>query len=115
MKKLKIYIETSIISHLQAKDTPEKMNTTLKLWQEISDNLYRIAISEVTFIELERCAEPKRTAMFDFLSTKSHMKNLSLMKKLTLLLVSILKKVLSLKNVMRMRCILHLLPLLIAT
>jgi hypothetical protein len=30
MKKLKIYLDTSVISHLQADDVPEKMAKTLE-------------------------------------------------------------------------------------
>jgi hypothetical protein len=32
MKKLKIYLDTSVISHLQADDVPEKMAITHKFW-----------------------------------------------------------------------------------
>jgi len=32
MKKLKIYLDTSVISHLLADDVPEKMDITKKLW-----------------------------------------------------------------------------------
>lgn len=32
MEKLKIYLDTSVISHLMQEDVPEKMADTLKLW-----------------------------------------------------------------------------------
>ena len=35
MKKLKIYLDTSVISHLDAPDAPEKMADTLMLWEDI--------------------------------------------------------------------------------
>lgn len=38
MKKLKIYLDTSTISHLDAQDTPEKMSDTLRLWNRIKDD-----------------------------------------------------------------------------
>jgi len=35
MPKPKIYLDTSIISHLHQLDVPEKMNDTLALWEDI--------------------------------------------------------------------------------
>ena len=35
MKKLKVYLDTSVISHLQADDVPEKMEITNNLWKQI--------------------------------------------------------------------------------
>ena len=40
MKKLKIYLDTSVISHLQADDVPEKMAITLKLWNDVKAGEY---------------------------------------------------------------------------
>jgi hypothetical protein len=34
MKKLKVYLDTSVISHLDAPDMPLNMEDTLKLWQD---------------------------------------------------------------------------------
>lgn len=31
MRKLKVYLDTSVISHLQQEDVPEKMRETLEL------------------------------------------------------------------------------------
>lgn len=67
MIKLKIYLDTSVISHLDAPDTPEKMNDTLKLWEDIKAAIYEVYISDLTIAELDRCAEPKRTAMLSSL------------------------------------------------
>jgi hypothetical protein len=35
--KIKTYLGTSVISHLQATDTPEKMIDTLLLWEDVND------------------------------------------------------------------------------
>ena len=59
MNKLKIYLDTSVISHLDAPDTPEKMDDTKKLWEEFKQEKYRIVISDLMLIEIERCKEPK--------------------------------------------------------
>ena len=68
MRKLKIYLDTSVISHLDAPDVPEKQTETLQLWEEIkADLLYEVYLSPVTLEELEDCPEPKKARLFDFL------------------------------------------------
>ncbi len=47
MKKLKIYLDTSVISHLQADDVPEKMAITHKFWNDVKSEDYDVYISEV--------------------------------------------------------------------
>ncbi|MCL1827014.1 MAG: DNA adenine methylase [Candidatus Cloacimonetes bacterium] len=42
MKRLKLYLDTSVISHLIAPDTPEKMADTLALWDNIKSNKYNV-------------------------------------------------------------------------
>jgi len=42
--KVKIYLDTSVISHLQATDTPEKMADTLLLWEDIKAGIYEVVI-----------------------------------------------------------------------
>jgi predicted nucleic acid-binding protein len=68
MKKLKIYLDTSVISHLLAEDTPEKMDETKKLWMEILKGKYKVFISDLTFVELMKCPEPKLTLLLEQLS-----------------------------------------------
>ena len=68
MHKQKIYLDTSVISHLQAEDTPEKMQDTLKFWDEIKKGKYEVVISDVTFSELAKCNEPKKTVLLHSLS-----------------------------------------------
>ena len=64
MRKLKLYLDTSIISHLFAEDTPEKMEDTNRFWKEVVKGKYEIYISPVVINELENCHEPKRSQMF---------------------------------------------------
>lgn len=68
MNRAKIYLDTSVISHLKAEDTPEKMQDTLMFWEEIKQGKYAILISDVTIEELTMCPQPKRTILFDFLN-----------------------------------------------
>lgn len=67
MKKLKIYLDTSVISHLQADDVPEKMAITHKFWNDIKAGEYDVYISEVTKVEIEDCPEPKKIILGDHL------------------------------------------------
>lgn len=68
MRKLKIYLDTSVISHLKQDDVPDKMNDTLALWEEIKSGDYDVTISAVTVKEILNCNEPKRSIMMDFLN-----------------------------------------------
>ena len=67
MRKTKIYLDTSVISHLSQEDSFEKMNDTLRLWEEIKAGFYDVYISDVTFDEIDQCYEPKRTLLFSYL------------------------------------------------
>ena len=68
MKKLKLFLDTSIISHLFAEDAPDKMADTLKLWEEIKTGIYDVIISDVAIQEILRCPEPKQSILFEHLA-----------------------------------------------
>ena len=68
MNKIKIYLDTSVISYLEAEDTPEKMRDTLDFWRELEKDKYLVTISDLTIAELTKCPEPKRTLLFEYLS-----------------------------------------------
>jgi len=61
MNRLKIYLDTSVISHLDAPDTPEKMRDTLRLWDMLESGWYDVVLSETVLDELEACSEPKKS------------------------------------------------------
>ena len=63
MRKLKIYLDTSVISHLDAPDRPDWMADTLKLWEAIKADEYEAFISPIDVQELEKCYEPKRSVL----------------------------------------------------
>lgn len=71
MKKLKIYLDTSVISHLQADDVPEKMAITHKFWEDLKAGEYDVFVSEVTKAEIADCPEPKKILL------ENHLKELS--------------------------------------
>ena len=65
MKRLKIYLDTSVISHLDQQDAPEKMVDTLKLWESIKTGSYEVYVSPVVMGELDGCTEPKLSLLLD--------------------------------------------------
>lgn len=67
MNKLKVYLDTSVISHLMQEDVPEKMSETLKLWGMFKEGKYDVYLSTVTLQEIDNCPEPKRTELFKHL------------------------------------------------
>ena len=68
MKKLKVYLDTSVISHLDQLDAPEKMKETKKLWEILKDKeLYEVYISDVVLEEINRCKEGKRRILLNYL------------------------------------------------
>jgi predicted nucleic acid-binding protein len=68
MKKLKIYIDTSVISHLQHDDAPERTKETLLFWEELKTGKYEILLSDLTLEEVTQCPQPKRKDLFDYLA-----------------------------------------------
>jgi predicted nucleic acid-binding protein len=67
VKKLKIYLDTSVISYLKQDDNLEKMMDTLKLWDKIKAGDYDVVISDVALDEILLCTESKRKHLLDML------------------------------------------------
>ena len=63
MKRLKICLDTSVISHLDAPDALEKQEDTRKLWKAIQAGEYEAFISPMAVLELDNCPEPKRSVL----------------------------------------------------
>lgn len=68
MRKLSVYLDTSVISYLQQEDAPERMEDTLVLWKKFEANDFNIYLSQVTLNEVEQCPEPKRSTLYEYLS-----------------------------------------------
>ena len=66
-KKLKIYLDTTVISFLKAEDALEKMAITLQFWDMAVRDMFYIFISKLTLDEVMRCNEPKRTLLLQYL------------------------------------------------
>ena len=63
MKQLKIYLDTSVISHLEAPDRPDWMADTRRLWEDIQAGEFEVFISPVVILEVDNCREPKRSSL----------------------------------------------------
>ena len=67
IRKLKIYIDTSVISHLHAEDAPMLMDYSQMLWDEIKGGSYSILLSEIVLLEISRCPQPKKNLLYEYL------------------------------------------------
>jgi predicted nucleic acid-binding protein len=69
---LKVYLDTSVISHLDAPDALEKQEDTRRLWQDIQAGKYEVFISPVVIGEVMDCSEPKRSVLLEYLGAIQH-------------------------------------------
>ncbi len=58
-RKLKVYLDTSVISYLKQDDSPDETKITLRLWEKFKTGIYGIYLSQVDFTEMDKCEEPK--------------------------------------------------------
>lgn len=63
MKKLKLYVETSVWNFLFAEDAPEKQLETIRFFEEVRSGYYEIFISGLVIAEIERANEPVRSRL----------------------------------------------------
>ena len=65
--KLKIYLDTSVISYLEQNDAPEKMLETRQLWDLLKQGKYDIYVSDIVLEELSACAKEKQVLFGKYL------------------------------------------------
>ena len=68
LRKLSIYLDTSVISNLTAEDAPKLMEYSLMLWDEIRKGIYNVFISDLVIAEIDACPEPKRSTLARYLN-----------------------------------------------
>ena len=68
LRKVKVYLDTSVISHLHQEDVPEKMEQTRKVWEILKSGKYDIVISDLVLAEINECKEPKKSLLKEYLS-----------------------------------------------
>ena len=67
MNRIKIYLDTSVISYLDQRDAPEQMNETREVWEIFKKGRYEIFISGVVVYEINKCGVEKRKTLLDYL------------------------------------------------
>jgi predicted nucleic acid-binding protein len=67
MRTPKVYLDTSVISHLDQPKKPIEQEYSLRLWDAIIAGEYEVWLSEVVFEELDRCEAEKRKRLYDYL------------------------------------------------
>lgn len=67
-RKYKVYLDTSVLSHLWQLDAPEKMHETLALWEEFKKDRFDIYLSQITIEELNGCTDEKREKIGKYLN-----------------------------------------------
>jgi predicted nucleic acid-binding protein len=67
IKKLRLYLDTSVISYLDQQDTLERMADTLKLWERIKAGEFEVMLSSVTETEIDACSETKKSVLKKYL------------------------------------------------
>ena len=65
--KIRIYLDTSIISYLDQQDTPERMKETQKTWEILKSNKYQVIISSLVLEEISECDEKKKEKLLMYL------------------------------------------------
>ena len=75
MRKLRIYLDTSVISHLEQEDVPEKMKQTRELWNLLKFGKYEVIISDLVINELNKCEGKKKNLFAEYLSKINYKKS----------------------------------------
>jgi predicted nucleic acid-binding protein len=55
MKKLKVYVETSVISYLDQPERGEQATDSHRLWEKLKAGEYEPVVSDVAAAEIARC------------------------------------------------------------
>jgi len=67
-KKIKVYLDTSVISYLDQKDAEEKMKETQELWKLLKINKYEVVISNIALLEISECGAEKRDKLIEYIN-----------------------------------------------
>ncbi len=67
MKKLQLYLETSVWNYYFADDTPEKKEITLRFFDKIREGEYEIFISDIVVEEIGRANANKKQSLLNII------------------------------------------------
>lgn len=63
MKKLKLYLETSVWNFMFADDSPDKMTKTINFFKDVESGKYEIYISELVLAEFDKSEGNKQVRL----------------------------------------------------
>src|SRR3990170_2392275 len=67
MKKLQLYIETSVWNFCFADDAPEKKEITLRFFEKVEQGEYEVFISDAVLNEISRAKDDKKNLLLDLI------------------------------------------------
>jgi predicted nucleic acid-binding protein len=67
LRKLRLYLETSIWNFYFADDSPEKRDITQEFFKNVKEGKYDIFISQTVLNEIDRADEPKRSQLIQLI------------------------------------------------
>jgi len=67
MRRLKLYLETSVWNFYFADDAPEKKETTVRFFHEIKKGTYEIFISDTVLEEIGNASEDEKKLLFNLI------------------------------------------------
>ncbi|MCM1156291.1 MAG: PIN domain-containing protein [Roseburia sp.] len=67
MNKIKVYLDTSVISYLDQVDALERMKETQDVWELFKRGQYEIYISDIVVYEIGKCSVEKRKILLSYL------------------------------------------------
>ena len=70
--RIKVYLDTSVISYLDQQDASEKMQETKEVWNTLKSGQYEIYISDIVLDELGKCNEDKLKILISYLQQISY-------------------------------------------
>ncbi len=65
MRKLILYLDTSILNFLFADDAPEKRDITIDFFQEVSRKKYDVYISDIVVDEISKASKEKKEKLLN--------------------------------------------------
>ena len=67
MKRLQLYLETSVWNFYFADDAPEKRESTIQFFQLIQQDMYDIFISQVVLDEIQNASPVKQSVLYQLI------------------------------------------------
>lgn len=67
MKRLQLYLETSVWNFYFADDAPEKRESTIQFFQLIQQDMYDIFISQVVLDEIQHASPAKQSVLYQLI------------------------------------------------